>query len=60
MICMQNLFSFLQTVTYRLVLRSLRGREEKRKEKKTSIDKAVGKGYAAALCKKFFLDSCII
>ena len=34
--------------------------KKREKKKKTSIDKVVGKGYAAALCKKFFLDICII
>ena len=58
----QNIFSFIKTVIYALVLWSLRGRKEKRKKwnGKTSTDKAEGKGNAVALWKQFVFDSCII
>ena len=54
------MFSFIKTVIYRIVFWPLSGREEKRKKEKgkkliwkTSIDKAVREGNAAALQKQF-------
>ena len=59
----QNRFSFIKTVITALSYDHWgegKKREKKKWNGKTSTDKAVGKGNAAALWKQFFFDSCII